>query len=143
VGRGFLPRFEAMVCSDAAPTAAATEIYAVFSYRSLFCKKKKKSSSSACAVQSKPSIRGCAMSTLTVTAKGQITLGRDVLNHLGVPPGDIGSVENLPGGRIALKAARPKGQISDAFGFLKRENGPCLSIEEINELIAEGWAGKR
>jgi len=28
------------------------------------------------------------MTTLTVTAKGQVTLGRDVVGHLGVEPGD-------------------------------------------------------
>ncbi|HLW90956.1 MAG TPA: AbrB/MazE/SpoVT family DNA-binding domain-containing protein [Roseiarcus sp.] len=83
------------------------------------------------------------MSTLKITAKGQVTLRRDVLNHLGVQPGDRISVEMLPDGRVEVKAARPKGRISDAFGFFKRENGPSLSIAEINELAAEGWAGKR
>jgi bifunctional DNA-binding transcriptional regulator/antitoxin component of YhaV-PrlF toxin-antitoxin module len=83
------------------------------------------------------------MSTLTITAKGQVTFRRDVLNHLGVRPGDKVSVEMLPDGRIEVKAARPKGLISDAFGFFKRKHGPSLSIEEINALAAEGWAGKR
>lgn len=83
------------------------------------------------------------MPTLKVTAKGQVTLRRDVLEHLGVRPGDKISVEKLPDGRIEVKAARPSGLISDAFNFFKRENGPTLSIEEINELAAEGWAGKR
>jgi hypothetical protein len=42
-----------------------------------------------------------------------------------------------------MKAARPTGKISDVFGFLKRENGPSLSIKEINEIAARGWAGRR
>jgi bifunctional DNA-binding transcriptional regulator/antitoxin component of YhaV-PrlF toxin-antitoxin module len=83
------------------------------------------------------------MSTLTVTAKGQVTFRQDVLKHLGVQPGDKINVEKLPDGRIEVKAARPKRPISDVFNFLKRENGPSLSIEEINEFAAEGWAGKR
>jgi AbrB family looped-hinge helix DNA binding protein len=83
------------------------------------------------------------MSTLTITAKGQVTLRKEILDHLGVRPGEKISVDKLPDGRIEVKAVRPTGKISDAFGFLKRKNGPSLSIEEINEIIAQGWAGKR
>ena len=83
------------------------------------------------------------MSTLTVTAKGQITLRRDLLEHLGVRPGEKVSVDKLPDGRIEMKAARPTGKISDVFGFLQRKNGPSLAIEEINEIAARGWAGRR
>ena len=52
-------------------------------------------------------------------------------------------MDKLPDGRIEVKAARPAGKISDAFGFLKRKDGPSLSIEEINKITARGWAGKR
>jgi hypothetical protein len=45
------------------------------------------------------------MSTLTVTSKGQVTLRKDVLDHLGVQPG--------------------------------------LSIDDMYDLAAKGWAGKR
>jgi AbrB family looped-hinge helix DNA binding protein len=83
------------------------------------------------------------MSTLTVTAKGQVTLRKELLEHLGVHPGEKLSVEKLPNGRIEVKAARPTGKISDAFDFLKRKDGPSLSIEEMNKIIADGWAGKR
>ena len=83
------------------------------------------------------------MSTLTVTAKGQITLRKDLLKHLGAQPGEKIVVDKLPGGRIEIKAARPTGKISDVFDFLKRENGPSLSIEEINEVARRGWAGRR
>ena len=83
------------------------------------------------------------MSILTVTAKGQVTLRKDLLEHLGVRPGEKVSVEKLPDGRVEVKAARPTGKISDAFDFLKRKGGPSLSIEEINKIIVDGWAGKR
>ena len=83
------------------------------------------------------------MSTLTVTAKGQVTLRKDLLKHLGINPGEKMTVDKLPDGRIEVKAARPAGKISDAFGFLKRKNRPSLSIEEMNEITARGWAGKR
>ncbi len=83
------------------------------------------------------------MSTLTVTAKGQVTLRKDLLEHLGVHPGERIAVDKLPNGRIEMKAARPTGKISDVFDLLKRRNGPSLSIEEIEEIAARGWAGRR
>jgi bifunctional DNA-binding transcriptional regulator/antitoxin component of YhaV-PrlF toxin-antitoxin module len=83
------------------------------------------------------------MATLTVTAKGQVTLRKDVLKHLGVRPGEKISVELLPNGRVEAQAVRPHGRISDVFNVFKRKSAPSLSIEEINGLTAEGWAGKR
>ena len=83
------------------------------------------------------------MSTLTITAKGQVTFRKELLQHLGVRPGEKLAVQKLPDGRIEVKAARPSGQISEAFDFLKRDGGPTLSIEEMNEVAGRGWAGKR
>ena len=83
------------------------------------------------------------MATLTVTSKGQVTLRRDLLNHLGVQPGEQITMDKLPDGRIEVKAARQTGRISDVFDLLKRENRRSLSIEEINKVAARGWAGKR
>lgn len=82
------------------------------------------------------------MSTLTVTAKGQVTLRKELLQHLGVEPGQKVSVEKLPDGRIEVRAA-PTGKISDIFGIFEDPNGPKLTIEEINEAAARGWAGER
>lgn len=83
------------------------------------------------------------MPTLTITAKAQVTLRKDLLKHLGVQPGEKISIDKLPDGRIEVKAARPTGKISDVFDFLKRDNGPSLSIEEMNEIATNAWAGKR
>jgi bifunctional DNA-binding transcriptional regulator/antitoxin component of YhaV-PrlF toxin-antitoxin module len=75
------------------------------------------------------------MDTLSVTNKGQVTLSKDLLEHLGVHPGDRITANKLPDGRIEMKAARPIGKISDAFGFLKgKRKGRVLSIEEMNEI---------
>jgi bifunctional DNA-binding transcriptional regulator/antitoxin component of YhaV-PrlF toxin-antitoxin module len=83
------------------------------------------------------------MSTLTVTAKGQVTLSKELLKHLGVRPGEKVAVEALPHGRIEMKAAPPAGKISDVFDLLKRKNGPSLSTDQINTIARRGWAGKR
>ncbi|MCW6536056.1 AbrB/MazE/SpoVT family DNA-binding domain-containing protein [Sphingomonas lycopersici] len=80
--------------------------------------------------------------TLTVTAKGQITLRKDLLQHLGIHAGAKITVRKLPNGRIEVEAARPRGKISDAFGMLKREGQRTVSIDEMNEVIAKGWAGE-
>jgi AbrB family looped-hinge helix DNA binding protein len=81
------------------------------------------------------------MSTLTVTAKGQVTLRKDLLAHLGVRPGERVTVDKLPDGRIEVRAARSTGKISDVFGILRQEGGPSFTIEQINEAAADGWAG--
>jgi hypothetical protein len=83
------------------------------------------------------------MSTLIVTPKRQITLSKDMLKHLRVRPGEKIALNKLPDGRIEIRAAELTGRISDAFGFLKRKDGPSLSIEEMNKTAAQGWAGKR
>jgi AbrB family looped-hinge helix DNA binding protein len=84
------------------------------------------------------------MSTLTVTAKGQVTLRKDVLEHLGVHPGEKINVNKLPDGKIEVTAAQPTGKISDVFGALTaKRKGKSLSIEDMNDVIARGWAGKR
>lgn len=83
------------------------------------------------------------MSTLTVTAKAQVTLRKDMLEHLGVHLGDKITLDKLPDGRIEVKAARPTGKVSDVFGCLKtKRKGRTLSIEDMSDIIARGWDGK-
>lgn len=79
--------------------------------------------------------------TLTVTAKGQVTLRKEVLRHLGVGPGQKVEVEMLPNGRIEVRA-KPTGSIENFIGSLCRPGTKPLTIEEINEVIAKGWAGE-
>jgi AbrB family looped-hinge helix DNA binding protein len=83
------------------------------------------------------------MTTLTVTAKGQVTLRKELLKHLGIGPGDKIEVEPLPGGRLAVAVARPTRPISDVFDFLKRDGGASLSVEEMDQIAADAWAGNR
>lgn len=87
--------------------------------------------------------RADAMTTLTVTSKGQVTLRKDVLQHLGVGTGQKLHVHKLPGGRLEMRAARSGGRIQDLFGLLEGRTKVRLSIEEISAAAAEGWAGKR
>jgi bifunctional DNA-binding transcriptional regulator/antitoxin component of YhaV-PrlF toxin-antitoxin module len=82
------------------------------------------------------------MTTLTVTAKGQITLRQDLLKHLGIEPGQKVEVEKLPDGRIIAKAAS-NGTMLDFFGCLAQPAGPILSINEMNQITTDGWANSQ
>ena len=53
------------------------------------------------------------MTILTVAARGQVTFRRDVLQHLGISPGEKIELEKLPDGRVALRAARPADEVVD------------------------------
>ena len=79
--------------------------------------------------------------TLTVTSKGQITLRKEVLAHLGARPGDKLDVDLLADGRMQLRPKRGT-PIAAIFGMLVKPAVP-LSIEELNEVAAAGWAGER
>lgn len=80
--------------------------------------------------------------TVTVTSKGQVTLRKEVLEHLGARPGDRLEVELLPSGRIEARTKRGT-PASKLFGMLKRPGEPARTIEDINEAAAAGWAGER
>lgn len=83
------------------------------------------------------------MTTLTITAKGQITLKKELLRHLSLSPGDKVEVTAAPGGRLMLASRKAQtGRMEEAFGMLKRPDQPTLTIEEMNEVIARGWAGQ-
>lgn len=82
------------------------------------------------------------MTTLTVTARGQVTFRKDVLQHLGIKPGEKIELDLLPNGRGMLKAARPTGTIDGFIGLLADRTQKVATIEEINAAIAQAWAGK-
>ena len=83
------------------------------------------------------------MSTLTITAKGQITLKRDLLRHMKVSPGERVEVEKLPDGRLVLGPPTQTGSIADFSGCLANNKGPRLTIEQIKEATERAWAGER
>jgi bifunctional DNA-binding transcriptional regulator/antitoxin component of YhaV-PrlF toxin-antitoxin module len=75
---------------------------------------------------------------LTVTAKGQVTLRRAVLDHLGVAPGAKVSVSLLENGRIELVAAAVRDDIESLRGALRRPRQRPVSLEEMQEAIEAG-----
>ncbi|AWK15654.1 AbrB/MazE/SpoVT family DNA-binding domain-containing protein [Candidatus Fukatsuia symbiotica] len=85
------------------------------------------------------------MTTLTVTAKGQVTFKQTLLRHLGIKPGQKINVNTLPGGRAVIQAVREGRNIEDAFGILRAKNkgNVVLSIDDMNEIARKGWASEK
>jgi AbrB family looped-hinge helix DNA binding protein len=79
------------------------------------------------------------MATAALTSKGQITIPIEVRRKLGLKAGDrIGFIEN-ENGEFVLK---PKtGSIMALRGIVKWTGKP-VTIQEMNETIAKGWAGE-
>jgi acylphosphatase len=75
---------------------------------------------------------------LTVTAKGQVTLRRAVLDHLGVTTGAKISVSLLEDGRVELVAAAARDDIKSLRGALHRPDQRPVSLEEMQEAIEAG-----
>jgi antitoxin PrlF len=84
------------------------------------------------------------MASQAVTAKGQVTLKRELLQHLGVKPGERVDFDKLPGGELRVRAARPTGTIDDFLGILdgKVNLRKPLSVDDMNRIAAAGWAGE-
>ena len=83
------------------------------------------------------------MATLTVTTRGQVTFRKDVLQHLGIEPGEKIELDKLPDGRVTLRAMRPAGTIDGFLGLLAGKTRKVATLEEIDEAAASGWSGKR
>ncbi len=83
------------------------------------------------------------MTSLAVTMKGQVTLKRDLLRHLGVKPGERIQFDKLPNGELRVKAARPVGTIDSFIGRHAGKVGKPLTIEEMSDIAAAGWAGEK
>ena len=80
--------------------------------------------------------------TLKITSKGQVTLRRELLDELGVRPGDRIVVEPVAPGRVEIGGAERSGGLAAFVGCLKQAGGPALSIEDIHK-GREGWAGEQ
>ncbi|MDQ2779590.1 MAG: AbrB/MazE/SpoVT family DNA-binding domain-containing protein [Pseudomonadota bacterium] len=83
------------------------------------------------------------MTTLTVTSRGQVTFRKEVLQHLGIKPGEKIEIDLLPDGRALLNAARPAGTIDGFIGLLAGRVDKVATLDEMREAAARGWAGDR
>ena len=80
------------------------------------------------------------MPALTITAKGQVTFRKEILQHLGLKPGEKIELDLIPGGKCIIQAVKPTGGMSDFIGCLANKTQKVLTIEEINEATQKAWA---
>jgi antitoxin PrlF len=74
----------------------------------------------------------------TMTSKGQITIPKDVRDDLGLQAGS--TVLFVKVGQGSYRMVARTGRIQDLAGILQRTGQRPLTIEEINEGIAEAAA---
>ena len=79
---------------------------------------------------------------LKLTAKGQITLKKEFLQHLGVEIGSLLEVEKLPDGGLKISAhmAENRTSFADFAGIFPNPTGKTVTLEEINDCIAQSYA---
>lgn len=83
------------------------------------------------------------MASITVTLNGQLTLKPELLQHLGIKPGERITLDKLPGGELLMRADQPVGDPGDIETFIGRHAAKVkspLAVDEINEIAASGWA---
>ena len=59
------------------------------------------------------------MAIVSTTSRGQVTLRKEIFQHVGVRPGEKLEIELLPGGEFRGRAVRKKGKIEDVCGMLQ------------------------
>jgi bifunctional DNA-binding transcriptional regulator/antitoxin component of YhaV-PrlF toxin-antitoxin module len=82
-----------------------------------------------------------AMTALTITSKGQITLRRELLQYLGISPGQQVEIHKQANGVLTLQAKAPEGL--EAFAGCLPAPPKALSVDEMNDIIAKSWGGSR
>jgi len=82
------------------------------------------------------------MAIVSTTSRRQVTLRKEIFQHVGIRPGEKLEIELLPGGEYGGRAVRKKGKIEDLFGCLAGKTDVRLTIEEINDAIAEAAAAE-
>lgn len=81
------------------------------------------------------------MLTQTVTARGQVTLRKEVLQHLGIGPGEKIELDLLPDGRGVMRAARQTGTMADFIKLLAGRGSKVATVEDMNAAAADSRTG--
>ncbi|MBI3698481.1 MAG: AbrB/MazE/SpoVT family DNA-binding domain-containing protein [Acidobacteria bacterium] len=80
------------------------------------------------------------MATSTVTSKGQITIPKEIREHLRLRTGHRVEFFVDSSGQVVLKARNK--DIRSLKGIVRSPHRRAVSIAEMNEAIARGWAGQ-
>lgn len=77
-------------------------------------------------------------SVATVSSKGQVTIPKHLRDELGITMGDELRFVRGPGNRVII--APRNNDLEDLLGSLKSPLSTPLTIEEMKEIAADGWA---
>ena len=81
------------------------------------------------------------MPQLTMTSKGQITINKTLREGLGARPGEKLHVEVRPDGGLVIPPVKKRVVAwADLAGSMVPPTGVTLTVEEMNEAIAEAGA---
>jgi antitoxin PrlF len=75
------------------------------------------------------------MALSTVTSKGQITLPKEVREHLHIGEGDRVDFQIEKDGSVRLTPV--SGSVRDLYGCLRRADVPSPSLEDLEEALLE------
>ncbi len=78
-----------------------------------------------------------------ITARGQVTLRKEVLEKLGVQPGQKIEFDFDDSNNVIIRPIRQTGRIEDFFGILAGKTKVKATLEEIKEATERAWAGER
>jgi bifunctional DNA-binding transcriptional regulator/antitoxin component of YhaV-PrlF toxin-antitoxin module len=78
-----------------------------------------------------------------ITARGQVTLRKEILQRLKVKPGEKIEFDFDDSDNVVIRPARRTGRIEDAFGMFKDKTKVKATIQEIKEATERAWAGER
>ncbi|MCL2308262.1 MAG: AbrB/MazE/SpoVT family DNA-binding domain-containing protein [Proteobacteria bacterium] len=79
---------------------------------------------------------------ITLSGRGQFTLNKGFMEHLGVKPGEQVSIHKMPDGKLEISAKKDKWTVDEAkayFSHLLGNNTTHLTIDEMNATIAAGY----
>lgn len=79
------------------------------------------------------------MVEMTLTAKGQFTFNKSLMEHLGVKAGDKIAIRKQPDGSLKIIASKKHRDIAELAGSLKGKTSVRLSDEELSAAIANAY----
>jgi antitoxin component of MazEF toxin-antitoxin module len=79
---------------------------------------------------------------ITLSGRGQFTLNKGLMEHLGVKPGDQVSINKMPDGKLEISAKNDKWTVDEAKAYFReifKDNKIHATIDEMNAAIAAGY----
>ena len=78
-------------------------------------------------------------STMTLSAKGQMTLNKSLREPIGIKMGEKVIVKKPPNGSLNIETEKKRGDVLSLAGILAHETDVVLSDDELNESIRQSY----